>query len=156
MKKYSAGILLYRIKDKELDLMLVHSGGPFWAKKDDGAWSIPKGLIEEDEDPLTAAKREFKEEVGTDVNGNFIDLGEIQQPSKKIIRIFALEKDLNVSNAKSNTFTLEWPKGSGIIREYPEVDKASWFNLEEAKKKIVKGQVGFIDRLIKILGYKSD
>ena len=156
MKKYSAGILLYRIKDKELDLMLVHLGGPFWAKKDDGAWSIPKGLIEEDEDPLTAAKREFKEEVGTDVNGNFIDLGEIQQPSKKIIRIFALEKDLNVSNAKSNTFTLEWPKGSGIIREYPEVDKASWFNLEEAKKKIVKGQVGFIDRLIKILGYKSD
>ena len=156
MKKYSAGILLYRIKDKELDLMLVHLGGPFWAKKDDGAWSIPKGLIEEDEDPLTAARREFKEEVGTDVNGNFIDLGEIQQPSKKIIRIFALERDLDISNIKSNTFTLEWPKGSGIIREYPEVDKASWFNLEEAKKKIVKGQVGFIDRLIKILGYKSD
>ena len=153
MKKYSAGILLYRFKDGGLELLLAHPGGPFWARKDEGAWSIPKGLIEENEDPLIAAKREFKEEIGAEVDGNFVDLGEIKQPSKKVIRIFALEKNLDVSETKSNTFTIEWPKGSGNIREYPEIDKADWFSLEEAKKKIVKGQAGFIDRLIEVLGH---
>lgn len=153
MKKYSVGILLFRFRNKELEIMLVHPGGPFWAKKDEGAWSIPKGLVEEHEDPLSTAKREFKEEIGVEVDGEFIDLGKIKQPSRKIVHVFALEKDLDVTNIVSNTFTLEWPRGSGIVQEYPEIDKAEWFSVEEAKKKILKGQIGFIDRLIKILNY---
>jgi len=154
MVKYSAGILLYRFRNNRLEVLLVHPGGPFWAKKDEGAWSIPKGLIEENEDVLDAAKREFKEEIGIEVDGNFIDLGEVKQSSRKMVHIFALEKDLEVKNIVSNTFKLEWPKGSGIIHEYPEVDKAEWFSIEEAKKKILKGQREFIDRLINVLNYK--
>lgn len=153
MSKHSAGILLFRFKNGKLEVMLVHPGGPFWAKKDEGAWSIPKGLIEEKENPLDAAKREFKEETGFEVDGDFIELGEIRQPSGKIIHIWALEKDLDVTKIVSNTFTLEWPKNSGKVREYPEVDKAGWFDIEQAKKKIVKGQRGFIDKLMEILNY---
>jgi predicted NUDIX family NTP pyrophosphohydrolase len=133
--------------------MLVHPGGPFWAKKDEGAWSIPKGLFEENEDPLDAAKREFKEETGFEVEGEFIDLGELKQPSKKIIHAWALEKDLDETKIVSNTFTLEWPKNSGRLQEYPEIDKADWFEIEQAKKKILKGQVGFIERLVEIINY---
>lgn len=127
--------------------------GPFWAKKDEGAWSIPKGLFEENEDPLDAAKREFKEETGFEVEGEFIDLGELKQPSKKIIHAWALEKDLDETKIVSNTFTLEWPKNSGRLQEYPEIDKADWFEIEQAKKKILKGQVGFIERLVEIINY---
>lgn len=155
MRKHSAGILLFRHRNEKLEVMLVHPGGPFWAKKDYGAWSIPKGLYDENEDPLNAAKREFKEETGFEVEGEFIELGKFQQPSKKIIRTWALEKDLDVTKIVSNTFLCEWPKNSGKVQEYPEIDKADWFNIEEAKKKILKGQIGIIDRLLEILNYDS-
>jgi len=158
MKKYSAGILLFRFKNKKLEVMLVHPGGPFWARKDDGVWSIPKGLFEGNENPLDAARREFKEETGFEADGEFIELGEIQQPSKKIIHAWALEKDLDVTKIMSNKFTLEWPKNSGKVQEYPEIDKAGWFDIEQAKKKIIKGQIGFINKLIEIInsGYMQN
>jgi predicted NUDIX family NTP pyrophosphohydrolase len=151
MGVHSAGILLFKYADGRLQVMLVHPGGPFWAKKDDGAWSIPKGLLEEAEPALEAAKREFKEETGFDVDGEFIELGEITQPSRKIVHAWALERDLDVTKIKSNTFTLEWPKNSGNVRQYPEVDKAQWFDVDQAREKILKGQTGFIDRLIERL-----
>jgi len=150
---YSNGILLFRFRDERLEVMLVHPGGPIWAKKDYGVWSIPKGLPEEHENSLETAKREFKEETGLEVDGEFIDLGELNQPSKKIVHVWALEKDLDVTNIVSNTFTFEWPKNSGKIQEYPEVDKAGWFDIELAKKKILKGQIGFIDRLMDVINY---
>jgi len=153
MSKHSAGILLFRFGNEKLKVMLVHPGGPFWAKKDNGTWSIPKGLFEEKENPIDAAKREFKEETGFEVDGEFIELGELQQPSKKIIHAWALEKDLDETKIMSNTFTLEWPKNSGRLQEYPEIDKAGWFDIEQAKKKILKGQIGFIDKLVEILNY---
>jgi predicted NUDIX family NTP pyrophosphohydrolase len=153
---YSSGILLFRFKNEKLEVMLVHSGGPIWAKKDSGTWSIPKGLPEKNENPLDTAKREFKEETGFEVDGEFIYLGEIVQPSKKTVRVWALEKDLDVTNTVSNTFKLEWPKKSGKIQEYPEVDKADWFDIELAKKKIRKGQIGFIDRLIKTIDFSNE
>lgn len=155
MNMYSAGILLFRLRNEKLEIMLVHPGGPIWAKKDNGAWSIPKGLLEKHENPLDAAKREFKEETGLEVDGEFIDLGELNQPSKKIVHAWALERDLDVTNIVSNTFTLEWPKSSGKIQEYPEIDKAGWFDIELAKKKIRKGQIGFIDKLIDIINYSQ-
>jgi predicted NUDIX family NTP pyrophosphohydrolase len=147
----SAGILLFRFKNEKLEVMLVHPGGPFWAKKDDGSWSIPKGLFEENENPLEAAKREFQEETGFDIEGEFMDLGKIRQPSRKIIQAWALEKDLDVSKMRSNTFTLEWPKNSGKVKEYPEADKADWFDIEQAQVKIIKGQAGFLERLVAAL-----
>lgn len=153
MTERSAGILLFRLRDRKLEVMLAHPGGPFWAKKDDGSWSIPKGLFAEDEDPLEAAKREFREETGGEVDGGFIELGEVIQPSKKIVYAWALEKDFDEKNIVSNTFTLEWPKNSGNIKEYPEIDKAGWFSIDEARKKILKGQIGFIDRLVEIIQY---
>ena len=155
MSVYSYGILLFRFRKERLEVMLVHPGGPFWAKKDYGVWSIPKGLPEEHEKPLDTAKREFKEETGFEVDGKFIDLGELNQSSKKIVHVWALEKDLDVASVVSNTFTLEWPKNSGKVKEYPEVDKAGWFDLELAKKKIRKEQIGFIDRLVGIINYSQ-
>lgn len=153
MNKHSAGILLFRFRNEKLEVMLVHPGGPFWAKKDIGAWSIPKGLFEENENPMDAAKRELKEETGFEVDGEFIELGELQQPSKKIIHAWALEKDLDETKIMSNTFTLEWPKNSGRVQEYPEVDKAGWFDIEQANEKILKGQIGFINKLVEIINY---
>ncbi|RLB08985.1 MAG: NUDIX hydrolase [Deltaproteobacteria bacterium] len=144
----SAGILLYRFKDGKLQVMLVHPGGPFWKNKDKGAWSIPKGICEEGEATIDAAKREFKEETGFEVDGNFIDLGEIKQPSGKIVHVWAVEGDLDTSKLRSNTFKLEWPKGSGRIREYPEVDKGEWFDIDTAMEKITKGQRGFLQILL--------
>ncbi|MGZ4923990.1 MAG: NUDIX domain-containing protein, partial [Halobacteriota archaeon] len=147
----SAGILLFRFSNEKLEIMLVHPGGPFWANKDDGVWSIPKGLPEDNETPFDAARREFKEETGFRVDGEFIDLGELNQSSVKIVHIWALEKDLDITNIVSNTISYEWPKNSGNIREIPEVDKAGWFDIELAKKKIIKGQIGFIEKLIELL-----
>jgi predicted NUDIX family NTP pyrophosphohydrolase len=138
MSLHSAGILLFRFKNEKLEVMLVHPGGPIRAKKDNGAWSISKGLLEEHETPLDTAKREFKEEAGLEVDGEFVDLGELNQHSKKIVHAWALEKDSDVTNIVSNTFTLEWPKNSGKIQEYPEIDKAGWFDIELAKKKNTK------------------
>lgn len=153
MRKFSAGILLFRFRNEKLEVMLVHPGGPFWEKKDYGVWSIPKGLPEDKENPLDTAKREFKEETGFEVDGKFVDLEELNQSKVKIVHVWALEKDLDVTNIVSNTVMYEWPKGSGKILEIPEVDKAGWFEVEIAKKKIIKGQIGFIDKLIEILNY---
>ena len=147
----SAGILLYRFKEGKLQVMLVHPGGPFWKKKDRGAWSIPKGICESGEATIDAAKREFKEETGFDVDGEFIDLGEIRQPSGKIVHVWAVEGDLDTKKIRSNTFQLEWPKGSGKIREFPEVDRGEWFDIEVAMEKITKGQKGFLERLLNVL-----
>ena len=148
MSLHSGGILLYRFRGDEFQILLVHPGGPFWKRKDEGAWSIPKGLFEENESPLDAAKREFKEETGFEANGNFVDLGSLKQSSKKIVHIWALESDLDETKIVSNNFELEWPKNSGHMKEFPEIDKAGWFSIEQAKKKMQKGQLGFIDRLI--------
>jgi predicted NUDIX family NTP pyrophosphohydrolase len=148
MSVHSGGILLFRYVEGELRVMLVHPGGPFWTKKDEGAWSIPKGIIEENEEALQAARREFKEETGFGVVGDFIELGTLKQPSGKIVHAWALESELDVKDVRSNTFKLEWPKNSGNVKEYPEIDKAQWFDVNQAKKKILKGQAEFIDRLI--------
>lgn len=149
MSVHSGGVLLFRFRDGKLEVLLAHPGGPFWARKDEGAWSIPKGLFEEQESPLDAAKREFKEETGFEVDGEFIELGILRQPSKKIVHVWALERDLDETRVVSNRFSLEWPRRSGIIRDYPEIDRAAWFDIEKARKMIQKGQAGFIDRLIK-------
>lgn len=155
MSTYSDGVLLFRFRNEKLEVMLVHPGGPIWAKKDYGVWSIPKGLPQEHENPLDTAKREFKEETGFGVDGEFIDLGELNQSGNRIVHIWALEKDLDITNIVSNTFTLQWPKNSGKIQEYPEVDKAGWFDIELSKKKIRKGQMGFIDKLMNAINYSQ-
>lgn len=141
---------MYRKINSVLEVLLVHPGGPYWAKKDLGAWSIPKGLFEPGEDPLSAARREFKEETGFDAAesvDDFIPLGEIKQPGGKVIHAWAFEGDCDPWNITSNTFKIEWPPKSGVEREFREVDRAGWFDIEEAGGKIIKGQKGFIDAL---------
>lgn len=155
MGVYSAGIILYRFIENELQVMLVHPGGPFWAKKDDGAWSIPKGIYREDENPLAAAKREFREETGYAIEGAFIDLGEIRQPGGKIVHAWALAHDFDTSKIISNLFSLQWPPRSGIIQQYPEIDSAQWFEVQQARKKLLKGQQAFLARLMEELDYPS-
>jgi predicted NUDIX family NTP pyrophosphohydrolase len=147
MSVNSAGILLYRLRDNRVEVLLAHPGGPFWSGKDEAAWTIPKGLTEADEDSLQAAKREFREETGFEVDGQFIDLGTIRQPSRKMIHIWALKLDLDVGRLQSNQFTMEWPRRSGIMMQFPEIDRAEWFDIETARQKIHKGQAGFLDRL---------
>lgn len=149
--KTSAGLLVYRLKDGKFQVLLVHPGGPLWAKKDLGAWSIPKGLYGPDEDVLAAAEREFEEETGFEAKGNFIQLTTIKQPSGKIISVWAFEGDFNPAELESNTFTMEWPPSSGKQEEFPEVDRAEWFDLEEAKRRILPGQVGFLLELNQLL-----
>ena len=148
MSVNSAGILLYRLRDNRVEVLLAHPGGPFWSGKDLGAWTIPKGLSEENEDPLQAAKREFREETGFEVDGQFIDLGTICQPSRKMIHIWALGQDLDADRIQSNEFSMQWPRKSGIMMQFPEIDRAEWFDIERARQKIHKGQVGFLDRII--------
>jgi predicted NUDIX family NTP pyrophosphohydrolase len=147
MGVHSYGILLFQRTEDGLRILLAHPGGPFWTGKDDGAWSIPKGLPEEGETALETARREFREETGFKVEGRFIPLGELKQPGGKIIHAWALEHDLDVTRIRSNTFSLEWPRQSGNVREYPEIDEGRWFSLEEARQKITAGQAGFLDRL---------
>jgi predicted NUDIX family NTP pyrophosphohydrolase len=147
----SAGILMYRGRGPELEVLLAHPGGPFWANKDDGAWSIPKGEFDEAEEPLVCAIREFGEELGSRPEGQFIELGEIAQPSRKIVVAFAVEGDFNPTTLKSNRFELEWPPKSGRMQSFPEVDRAAWFAPHLAKVKILPGQQGFIDRLLAAL-----
>jgi predicted NUDIX family NTP pyrophosphohydrolase len=136
----SAGLLLFRKRDGSTEVFLVHMGGPFWARKDEGAWSIPKGEFDK-EAPLDAALREVKEETGVEPAGDFIELTPVKQPSGKTVYAWAVEWDCDPTQIKSNTFTMEWPKGSGKMREFPEVDRATWFPLEEARSKILKGQL---------------
>jgi predicted NUDIX family NTP pyrophosphohydrolase len=146
-KKKSAGILLFRRKASQLEVFLVHPGGPFWARKDAGAWSIPKGEFEEGEEPREAAIREFQEETGIAPRGNFIELSPLKQSSGKTIYAWALEMDCTAA-IKSNSFSLEWPKGSGRIESFPEIDRAAWFSVEEARTKLVQGQVPFLNQLL--------
>lgn len=145
----SAGILLYRKKNKKIEFFLVHPGGPFWKGKDVGAWSIPKGEFTEGEDPLAAAKREFNEETGQSVDGDFIELTPIKQKAGKVVYAWAVEGDADAENIVSNTFKTEWPYKSGKWITIPEVDKADWFDEEEAKEKINVAQAAFIEDLIK-------
>jgi predicted NUDIX family NTP pyrophosphohydrolase len=152
MAQKSAGILMYSRTGSELTVLLVHPGGPFWAKKDDGAWAIPKGLYTRDEDPLSAARREFKEETGAVVDGPFTELGEFRQPSGKTIAAWAVEGDFDPHELQSNTFAMEWPPKSGLQREFVEVDKAEWFRPDEAMRKIVKGQKPILEKLLAHLG----
>ncbi|MGB3709374.1 NUDIX domain-containing protein [Gordonia sp. (in: high G+C Gram-positive bacteria)] len=146
----SAGILLHRTTaDGELQVLLVHPGGPFFARKDDGAWSIPKGLLDGDEDPETAARREFAEETGHPApRTDSVDLGDVRLRSGKRVRCFALEGDLDVSRIVSNTFELVWPPKSGVVKEFPEVDRGDWFTIDEARVKLNAAQAAFVDRLI--------
>jgi predicted NUDIX family NTP pyrophosphohydrolase len=140
MAKRSAGIILFRKIRRQVQLLLVHPGGPFWARKEDGWWSIPKGLYDDSEDPLAAAKRELREETGIIAEGKFLELGTFKQPSGKMIVAWAIESDFDPANLVSNTFLLEWPPKSGKYAEFPEVDRASWFSITEAITKITKGQ----------------
>jgi predicted NUDIX family NTP pyrophosphohydrolase len=144
----SAGLLLYRVRDGQPEVLIAHMGGPFWASKDDSGWSIVKGEYGAEEDAYAAARREFEEEIGTaPPQGSALGLGEVRQPSGKLITVWAIEGDLDAAQIQSNTFTIEWPRGSGEQREFPEVDRAGWFDLQTARRKLVKGQVPFIDRL---------
>jgi predicted NUDIX family NTP pyrophosphohydrolase len=152
MPQTSAGLLMYRWSDGVLEVFLVHPGGPFWAKKDEGAWSIPKGLVGEDEDKLEAAKREFAEETSFLPSGPWIDLGEIRQKSGKNVYGWAFEGNCNSARVKSNTFTLEWPPKSGQMKQFPEIDKGAFFSLPDALRKINQNQAEFLKRLEKHLG----
>jgi predicted NUDIX family NTP pyrophosphohydrolase len=148
MPQRSAGILLYRLRGSEPEVLLVHPGGPFWATKDDGAWSIPKGLTDPGEDLLAAARREFKEETGAPSEGAATLLGEFKQPGGKIVTAFAIEGDFDVGSLRSNTFELEWPPRSGIRREFPEADRAGWFLPVDARRRLLKGQLPILDALL--------
>jgi predicted NUDIX family NTP pyrophosphohydrolase len=150
MPKKSAGLLLYREKRGSLEVFLVHPGGPFWAKKDDGAWSIPKGEFDEDEDPLDAARREFKEETGFAVVGEYLPLTPIRQSGGKTVYAWVVRGDVDAAKAKSNTFSIEWPPGSSKTREFPEIDRADWFDIDVARRKILKSQLPLLDQFKKL------
>jgi predicted NUDIX family NTP pyrophosphohydrolase len=150
-KKPSAGLLLHRDGPDGPEVLIAHMGGPFWARKDDGAWSIPKGEHEDDEDPLAAAEREFAEEMGAPApSGERADLGEVRQSGGKRVRVWAVRGDFDADAIVSNTFELEWPPRSGRLQAFPEVDRAAWFGLDEARRKLVRGQVAFLDRLAEL------
>jgi predicted NUDIX family NTP pyrophosphohydrolase len=153
MPKRSAGILLYRTSRGRLEVLLVHPGGPFWQNKDNGSWSIPKGEYQPNQDPLTAARREVAEETGLVLDGDFIQLTPRTLKSGKVIDAWALEGDCDADKLKSNTFTLEWPKGSGKEKAFPEVDRAAWFDTITAKRKLNPAQAPFIDELVAKLGF---
>lgn len=147
MPQKSAGILLYRLHNPQPEVLLVHPGGPFWAKKDAGAWSIPKGEFNDTEEPLAAAKREMEEETGITVRGDFIELAPVKQKSGKLIYAWAVSGDIDPSTIKSNEFEMEWPPRSGKKKSFPEIDKAEWFTFPEAKKKIIEAQIPLLDEL---------
>jgi predicted NUDIX family NTP pyrophosphohydrolase len=147
--KLSAGLLLYRVCDGVVEVLIGHPGGPFWAHKDDGAWSIPKGEYTDGEDPWAAAQREFQEEVGlAPPTGPRMDLGLFKQPSGKVLTVFAVRGDLDITDAQSNTFELESPKGSGRLRQFPEIDQLAWLSVERARVKILRGQLPCLDLLM--------
>jgi predicted NUDIX family NTP pyrophosphohydrolase len=155
LHKLSSGLMLFRSHGSGPEVLLVHMGGPFWSRRDAGGWSIPKGEHEPGEDSLRAARREFAEELGIKPPvGSALDLGEVKQPSGKLIHAWALEADLDVSEIHSNTFELEWPRGSGKLERFPEVDRAGWFAIDDAREKLVGGQVPFLERLLERAGSK--
>ncbi|MEO3759477.1 NUDIX domain-containing protein [Mycobacterium sp. B14F4] len=152
MAKLSAGLLLYRVTAGGVEVLIVHPGGPFWARRDEGAWSIPKGEYQQGQDPWTVARREFTEETGKPPpDGPRIDFAPVRQPGGKLVTAFAVRGDLDLEGTHSNTFTLEWPKGSGTLREYPEVDRVAWFSVAEARSKLLKGQRPLLDRLLAVI-----
>ncbi|WP_343574410.1 NUDIX domain-containing protein [Mycobacterium sp.] len=149
MPKLSAGLLLYRLSDGVVEVLIVHPGGPFWARKDDGAWSVPKGEYGDGDDPWAAAQREFEEEVGSaPPAGPRIDLTPVRQSGGKVVTVFAVLGDLDVTDAHSNSFELEWPRGSGQMRSFPEVDRVEWFTVARARVKLLTGQVALLDQLM--------
>jgi predicted NUDIX family NTP pyrophosphohydrolase len=146
MVQHSAGLLMFRRRGA-IEVLLVHPGGPFWTKKDDGAWSIPKGLFEDGEDALAAAKREFEEETGQAPQGTLVELGVFRQPSGKRIHAFSLESEFDLDTFRSNSFSMEWPPRSGQTAEFPEADRAGWFGRKDAMAKITKGQRAILEAL---------
>lgn len=151
MPKRSAGLLMYRKRDRGLEVLLAHPGGPFWANKDRGAWSIPKGEYGAGEDPLEAAKREFEEETGFAANGICNELGQVRQAGGKIVSVWAFEGDCDPGNLISNRCQVEWPPRSGSLIDFPEVDRGAWFSLTEARECILKSQEPFLDALLRKL-----
>lgn len=145
--KRSAGIVLYRRVDDALQVLLVHPGGPFWTGKDAGTWSIPKGEFAAGENALEAARREFREETGAAVQGEYLPLTPLRQPSGKVVHAWAVAGNWDPDRLRSNRFSIEWPRGSGHTREFPEVDRAAWFTLAQARSRITRGQAGFLDEL---------
>jgi predicted NUDIX family NTP pyrophosphohydrolase len=151
MPKHSAGVLLYRQTHGRLEVLLVHPGGPLWAKKDDGAWTIPKGELDEGEDAQAAARREFEEETGAAVAGELIALDPLRQPSGKVIHAFAAAGEFDPQALRSNTFSIEWPPRSGRLQSFPEIDRAAWLSIAEAQRKIIPGQRPFLQQLQQVL-----
>jgi predicted NUDIX family NTP pyrophosphohydrolase len=146
--KRSAGILLFRRSAGRIEVLIGHMGGPLWARKDAGGWSVPKGEYQADETPEAAARREFQEELGLPVpTGDLVDLGSLRQSTGKVVTLWAMEADLDPGAVVPGTFEMEWPKGSGVVREFPEIDRVAWFDLDVAREKLVKGQRAFLDRL---------
>ncbi|ESX03862.1 NTP pyrophosphohydrolase [Mesorhizobium sp. LSJC268A00] len=145
MPKRSAGLLIHRTRVGILEFLLVHPGGPFWARKDEGAWSIPKGLVEDNEDELAAARREAGEELGVSIDGDFEPVGSYRQAGGKIVIAWSVEADFDPDAVKSNMFTIEWPPRSGVTKEFPEIDRAGWFSFAEASLKILGGQRAILD-----------
>jgi predicted NUDIX family NTP pyrophosphohydrolase len=147
--KLSAGLLLYRVRAGAVEVLIAHPGGPFWARKDDGAWSIPKGEYADGDDPWAAARREFEEEVGlAPPDGPRVDLTPVKQSGGKVVTAFAVHADLDLTGTHSNTFELEWPKGSGAMKTYPEVDRVEWFPVAQARVKLLKSQLPLLDELL--------
>ena len=155
MSRAGAGILLFRRRTGLPEVLLVHPGGPYWAKKDIGAWSIPKGEIDDGEDPAACARRELGEELGPNApaltGDELIELGSVRQKAGKVVECWAAEGDFNPAGLESNAFTIEWPPHSGVEREFPEVDRAEWFEPDEARTKLIEAQAGFVDRLLEHL-----
>jgi len=149
----SAGLLIYRQPEGILQVFLVHPGGPFWRKRDEGAWSVPKGELTEGEDGLQAAQREFREETGLAVEGTFQRLRPIRQAGGKIVEAWAIAADCDAGSIRSNVFSMEWPPGSGRTQSFPEVDRAGWFELAEARRKIIAGQIPLLDELAALVGH---
>ena len=151
MPKHSAGLIMYRVRAKYLEVFLVHPGGPFWANKDNGVWSIPKGEYAGDEEPFEVAKREFHEETGFVADGKFLDLGSIRQSGGKIVTAWAVEGDCDPERLQSNRFQIEWPPRSGRLLDAPEIDRGAWFSITEARERILKSQEPLLDKLCAML-----